>query len=151
MPEIKRILLPVVFSEYDTLAADYARQIALCAGAEVDLLHVTPKVDFIYGHEMALQTLHKDFKGYEEEVANKLMTAFAEKSLAGVQVKNRVVIQGNPADEIIHYANHHEIQMIVIATHCRKGLDALFVGSVADRVIKGSGVPVLAVHPPCHI
>ncbi|MBM9537030.1 universal stress protein [Desulfobulbus alkaliphilus] len=151
MPEIKRILLPLVFSEHDTYAAEYARQIALCAGAEVDLVHVTPEVDFVYGHEMALQALHKDFKGYEKEVADKLMTAFAEKSLAGVAVGNKVVLQGNPFDEIINYATHNDIQMIIIATHCRKGLEALTVGSVAERVIKGSSIPVLAVHPPCRI
>jgi universal stress protein A len=151
MPEIKRILMPLIFSEHDTYAADYARQIALCAGAEVDLVHVTPEVDFIYGHEAALQSLHKDFKGYEKEVADKLMTAFAEKSLAGVAIGKKIVLQGNPSDEIIHYALHNDIQMIVIATHCRKGLEALTVGSVAERVIKGSSIPVLAVHPPCRI
>jgi universal stress protein A len=110
MPEIKRILMPLIFSEHDTYAADYARQIALCAGAEVDLVHVTPEVDFIYGHEAALQSLHKDFKGYEKEVADKLMTAFAEKSLAGVAIGKKIVLQGNPSDEIIHYALHNDIQ-----------------------------------------
>jgi len=151
MPEVKKILLPVVFSEYDTLAADYARQWAGCTGAEVDLVHVTPDLDFFMGHEAALQSIHKDFKGYEKEVAEKLMHAFAEKVLPGVSIRSRVVLRGNAADEILRYARENDIQMIVMATHCRKGLESMFVGSVAERVIKKAHCPVLAVHPPCPV
>lgn len=149
MPDVKRILLPVVFSEYDNLAADYARQYATCMDAEVDLVHVTPSLDFFAGHEQVLQAVHKDFKGYEQEVAEKLMTAFAENALPGVKIGNKVVLRGNAADEILKYARDNDIQMIVIATHCRKGLESMFVGSVADRVIRKAHCPVLAVHPPC--
>ncbi len=147
MPEVKRILIPVVFSENDALAADYARQFAASSGAEVDLLHVTRTLDLI--SEDILQAVHKDFVSYEKETAKKLMDAFVDKALSGVKVRNRAVLQGNPTEEILRYARDNDIQMIVIATHCRKGLESIFVGSVAERVIKRATCPVLAVHPPC--
>lgn len=148
MPEVKKILIPVVFSEFDTHAADYARQFAACSGAEVDLLHVTKSLDLFMGHEAAIQAVHTEFMGYEKEVAEKLMTAFAEKSLPGVKVGNKAVVRGNAADEILKYARENSIDMIVMPTHCRKGLNTIFVGSVTDRVVKNAPCPVLAVHPP---
>ncbi len=153
MREIKRILLPFVFSEHDVEAAGYARQFAMCAGAEIDLIHVTPEVDFIYGHEMALQAVHREFRGYQKEVAEKMMGEFAEKYLPNVHVRNMVVVSGNAANEILNYANKNEIDMIAIASfvHCREGLESMFVGSVAERVIKRAAIPVLVVHPPCSI
>ena len=145
MPEIKRMLLPVVFSENDILAADYARQIAMCAGADVDLVHVTPHIDFI--SEDILQSVYTSHVGYEKEVADKLMDAFIEKSLSGVSVRNKAVLKGQPADEILKYAKENGINMIVLPTHTRKGPEALFVGSVAERVTKRAHCPVLLVHP----
>ncbi|EFI34257.1 UspA domain protein [Desulfonatronospira thiodismutans ASO3-1] len=145
MPEIKRMLLPVVFSENDMLAADYARQIAMCAGSEVDLVHVTPQIDFI--SEDILQSVYTSHVGYEKEVAEKLMDAFIEKSLSGVNVRNKAVLKGQPAEEVLRYAKENNINMIVLPTHTRKGPEAWFVGSVAERITKRAHCPVLIVHP----
>ncbi|WP_291318305.1 universal stress protein [Desulfonatronospira sp.] len=145
MPEIKRMLLPVVFSENDMLAADYARQIAMCAGSEVDLVHVTPHIDFI--SEDILQSVYTSHVGYEKEVAEKLMDAFIEKALSGVNVRNKVVLKGQPAEEVLRYAKDNNINMIVLPTHTRKGPEALFVGSVAERITRKAHCPVLIVHP----
>jgi len=145
MPEIKRILLPVVFSDNDNLAAAYARQIAMCAGAEVDLVHVTPHIDFI--SEDILQAVYTSHVGYEKEVADKLMDTFIEKALPGVNVRRKTVLKGQPADEILNYARENAINMIVLPTHTRKGPEAWFVGSVAERVTKKAHCPVLLVHP----
>ena len=148
MPEIKRILLPVVFSDNDNLAAGYARQIAMCAGSEVDLVHVTPHIDFI--SEDILQSVYTSHVGYEKEVAEKLMDTFIEKALPGVNVRKKSVLKGQPADEILNYARENSVNMIVLPTHTRKGPEAWFVGSVAERVTKKAHCPVLLVHPDRH-
>ena len=145
MPEINRILLPVVFSDNDNLAAGYARQIAMCAGAEVDLIHVTPHIDFI--SEDILQSVYTSHVCYEKEVADKLMDTFIEKALPGVNVRKKSVLKGQPADEILNYARENSVNMIVLPTHTRKGPEAWFVGSVAERVTKKAHCPVLLVHP----
>lgn len=57
------------------------------------------------------------------------------------------VRQGIPADEIIAAARAHNIDVIVITTHGRSGLGRVVFGSVADRVIRESGIPVLVIRP----
>ncbi len=61
------------------------------------------------------------------------------------------VLQGHPSDELNAYAENNAIDLIVIGTHGRRGLDRLLIGSVADKVIRGAKVPVLVVRSPTNI
>src|SRR5450756_361275 len=56
-----------------------------------------------------------------------------------------VVLDGHPAEELDIYADSQDIDLIVIGTHGRKGLNRLLIGSVADKVVRGAKVPVLIV------
>lgn len=58
-----------------------------------------------------------------------------------------VVIPGNPGEAIVSYALSSDIDLIAIATHGRGGLGKAFFGSVADYVLKKSGLPILLVKP----
>ncbi len=55
------------------------------------------------------------------------------------------VLDGHPAEELDTYADSHKIDLIVIGSHGRKGLDRLLIGSVADKIIRGAKVPVLVI------
>jgi nucleotide-binding universal stress UspA family protein len=57
------------------------------------------------------------------------------------------VVFGDPAEEIIKYVEFEGIDLIIIGTHGKKGLEKVLFGSVANRVIKMSPVPVLSVNP----
>ena len=57
------------------------------------------------------------------------------------------VVLGDPAEEILNYAQAEGIDLIIIGTHGRKGLERIIFGSVAERVLKKSPVPVLTVNP----
>jgi nucleotide-binding universal stress UspA family protein len=61
------------------------------------------------------------------------------------------VLQGHPSDELNTYVENNAIDLIVIGTHGRTGLDRLLIGSVADKVIRGAKVPVLVVRSPTNI
>jgi nucleotide-binding universal stress UspA family protein len=52
---------------------------------------------------------------------------------------------GDPAEEILRYAGRHSIDLIVVGTHGRTGVSRVLLGSVADRVTRGSSCPVLVV------
>jgi len=147
MQKIERILLPVAFSENDISAAEHARELSLCFGAEVVLIHVT-SLDFLMGHQVPLRFIQQDYKDYEQEITEKLMKAFADKALKGVTVLHKVVLTGNTASEILRYARENHIQMIVLASHCRRGLEKMFVGSVARQVVNKAHCPVLLIHSP---
>jgi nucleotide-binding universal stress UspA family protein len=55
------------------------------------------------------------------------------------------VLDGHPAEELDKYAGSHDIDLVVIGSHGRKGLDRLLIGSVADKVVRGAKVPVLII------
>ena len=57
------------------------------------------------------------------------------------------LVPGDPAEEIINYAQTEKIDMIIMGTHGRKGFSRIVFGSVAERVVKSSPVPVLTVNP----
>jgi len=68
-------------------------------------------------------------------------------SLAGAAVANEA-ISGRPAETLADYAAKHQIDLIVIATHGRSGVSRWIWGSVADRILRSSCVPVLMVRAP---
>jgi len=82
-------------------------------------------------------------------VEGKNIVANAKKNLASRGVnEDRIVttvLDGHPAEELDKYAGSHDIDLIVIGSHGRKGLDRLLIGSVADKVVRGAKVPVLIV------
>lgn len=55
------------------------------------------------------------------------------------------VLDGHPAEELDAYAESHGVNLIIIGSHGRKGLDRLLIGSVADKIIRGAKVPVLVI------
>ena len=73
----------------------------------------------------------------------------AKKDLASRGVnEDRIVttgLDGHPAEELDKYAGSHDIDLVIIGSHGRKGLDRLLIGSVADKVVRGAKVPVLIV------
>jgi nucleotide-binding universal stress UspA family protein len=79
----------------------------------------------------------------------KQIVANAKRDLASRGVnEDRIVttvLDGHPAEEIDKYAGSQDIDLVVIGSHGRKGLDRLLIGSVADKVVRGSKVPVLIV------
>jgi nucleotide-binding universal stress UspA family protein len=81
----------------------------------------------------------RDATGYITEMAFSL----SERRLA-ITYK---VVSGDPAQAIIHHAEHRPCEIIVMASHGRSGLGRRALGSVADKVIRASTVPVLMVRP----
>ncbi len=63
---------------------------------------------------------------------------------AGVNFE-RAIVEGNPGEEIIYYAMKHERDMIIMGSVGRTGLDKFLLGSVAEKVVRNSKVPVLTI------
>jgi nucleotide-binding universal stress UspA family protein len=140
---VRRILVPVDFSDASEMAVQHATEIAQTYGAEVHLLHVVEEVvypsaygieppsmqsqDVVLRVEQALGRMAREELGYEH-----------------VQVSSTI---GYAPMTILDYAQENAIDLIVIATHGRSGLDRVLLGSVAERVIRQSPVPVFVVKP----
>ena len=139
---IRRILVPVDFTEAAPVLVRYAMEIVRGRGAVLRLLHVI-EAPVAYSCPMpdALATLSPDVDILG--AAEKRLAAIV-KGIRGPRVERRVVL-GRPATEILREAGAWEADIVVIATHGRTGLRRALLGSVAEEVVRKSSCPVLTV------
>lgn len=86
-----------------------------------------------------IHVIERNIKSYLENMAVPLRKEGLDVECA--------VMEGVPASKIIHYSVDNAIDLIVIATHGRKGLERTFLGSVADEIIRKSRLPILVMRP----
>lgn len=143
MFEIRRILCSVDLSATSKPAFEYAVALAAQLGAELELLHVYQLPAYALpegGLEIPA--------GLEVELENRLqqqLDAFVKHSTDTSVKITTVLSKGIPYIEITHTAKQRQADLIVIGTHGRTGLAHLLIGSVAERVIRTSEVPVLSI------
>jgi nucleotide-binding universal stress UspA family protein len=149
MIKISRILVPTDFSELANLAVDYGSAIAEQFQSELHLLHV---VDDYFALAPEAQLMLPDRNEYLRD-----LKAASEKELAKRPVHcksstglSRHTIVGRPFTEIVRFSKDHKIDLIVIGSHGRRGLSHFLLGSVAERVVRTAGCPVLTVRPDQH-
>lgn len=140
---IKRILVPTDFSEISAQAFPYAEDIARQFDAEIHLVHVlekNPPILLIRSFDMTTESAIQKI----EDDARNLLNEWKSKFSNDIKV-NAVILRGNDFEEIVDYANNNQIDLIVIATHGRTGLLHTLIGSVAEKVIRYSKIPVLVI------
>jgi len=81
------------------------------------------------------------------EGAEKRLYEFADENFKDFPGTKTKVVAGDPSEEILSYIVAQGIDLVVMGTHGRKGLDKVIFGSVAERVVKSSPVPVMVVNP----
>jgi universal stress protein A len=91
-------------------------------------------------------------KMYQEiqEGAKKELERFGVEELTGVKDIERTVITGVPHEEIINLAKKHKVDLIVMGTHGRKGVDRILFGSTAAQIVRFAPCPVLTVRLPMY-
>ena len=140
----RRILVPLDFSEPSMRALTYAKLLGEALGASLDLLHVVPNpyVADPSGLYTALpQNLLDDF---EREANTRLEQTLTPKERKTFKVQS-AVRTGDPQVEIVEYARLTPVDLIVMGTHGRTGVSHLFLGSVAERVVRSAPCAVLTV------
>ncbi|MBI5197126.1 MAG: universal stress protein [Nitrospirae bacterium] len=141
MLKIKKILVPVDFTDYSNSVVDYAVMLARQFEAEITLIHAIEP--FTYTTTDTL--LVTDHYAALKEIARPLMAALHQKvSKKGVKVKS-LLTRGTPHSEIVGKARKSRSNLIVIGTHGRKGLERFLLGSVAERVVRLAPCPVVTV------
>jgi nucleotide-binding universal stress UspA family protein len=142
--EIKRILFPTDFMEGSKEAIPYAVDLAKKYGARLYLIHVIHDVTRATGLYVPHVAVDELFKGMYQEAEKQIRKEYLEE-LRGFEDIQYDILRGIPYEEITKYAEENDIDLIVIATHGRKGLDRLFFGSTAEKVVKHARCPVLTV------
>jgi universal stress protein A len=145
MPEIfRRILCPVDFDENSMAAVDLACVIAAQNGAQLYLMHVDPFP--IGATEIMLPS--EPIPAWEEGSKLKL-EKIAEERIPEAIASETVTRSGVPAEQIVRAVVELNIDLVVMATHGRErsAIGHFLLGSVAERVVRESPCPVLAVPP----
>ncbi len=144
MPEIKKILFPMDFSETTNEVLDYALSMAETYGAKLEVLHVVHELVNMTGFyipHVSFDLIENDM----ENVAIKHMEDYCAKNMKGKVDFEIHTRRGVPYDEIIKAAKELSVDFIVMGTHGATGLDHFMFGSNAEKVVRMSPVPVLTV------
>ena len=143
---VKNILFPVDLSLTSEKLAPFAKAMAERFEARLHLLFVAR----VFEYFKSIYVPHPSINKFEAEIvegARRRIVEFKESFFDHLPETRTEVVAGDIADEIIRYIGGHDIDLVVMGTHGRKGLERTIFGSVAERVIKIIPVPVLMVNP----
>jgi nucleotide-binding universal stress UspA family protein len=140
-----KILCAVDLSEHSKQVAQYAAMLAKATNARLIVIYTAPSLSQYVGFHVPPSTI-ESFVGEIVSGAEHAMEAFVAENFAGIQVTSRVLI-GYAAEEIINRADEENVDMIIMGTHGRKGIDRILFGSVAEKVVKNAKQPVLTIRP----
>lgn len=145
MVAIRRILVPTDFSEPAAAALRYAEALAEEFGSTLHLTHIVPE-PYVYpwGTEISTMPLIDLLNESETQAAARLKTLVDENGPLKGRVQTTTAI-GTPVDKILQQVADEGIDMIVMGTHGRGAVGHLLLGSVAERIVRRSPVPVLTV------
>jgi nucleotide-binding universal stress UspA family protein len=145
MIEIRRILCPIDFSDYSRRAFDHAIAIARWYESTVTVLHVfsTAPVAAVGPGPVVLEPIVLTAADRDQLLAD--TKAFAEAEGAPGITIDAAVRQGDTAGEILEEATSMKADLLVIGTHGRSGFKRLLLGSVAEKVLRKAGCPVMTV------
>lgn len=145
--DIKRILVPVDFSDYSKNALKYAVRFATKFDAELFLVYVVePQVypaDFTMG-QVAVPPMETDMS----KIAENELEALMKQEIGGKIKATKIIKVGQPFIEIIETATENDIDLIIIATHGHTGVEHLLFGSTAEKVVRKAPCPVLTLREP---
>lgn len=150
----KRILCPTDFSEPSYEALKVANELALFFSSELFVLHVVvpiPTANVAPPPAGTAPPTGFNISSYRhelEEISKRSLNEIIEQRIAkGINV-HPIVVQGEASDQIIDIIDKEKIDIIVIATHGRRGWRRFIFGSVAEKVIRLATCPVLTIHAP---
>lgn len=152
MIKLERILVPTDFSDCAKQAVEYGSELAKRFGAKLHLLHVMQPITMayargaaipeeVYGVALSEKALHP------EEPAKKELEDVEVPDVEHISGVEREVRSGTPFVEIVRCAKQNKMDLIVIGTYGRTGLNHMLLGSVAERVVRKASCPVLTVRP----
>jgi nucleotide-binding universal stress UspA family protein len=151
MIAIKKILVPTDFGEAADAALAYARALARNFGATIDVLHVAEDVSARMFAGEVYAAVPQSMQADIEKMARKQLDQRVVDNDPTPLVMQPVVVTSNaPALTIVQYAKESAIDLIVMGTHGRGAMAHLLMGSVAERVVRLAGCPVLVVRHPEH-
>ena len=142
----QHFLVPLDFSEQANQALDYAINLAGKLDARLTLLHVIQSVP-LGGADMGVTLPYAYLQDLEAEIMQSMESYRARVTAAGLEGAT-VVVHGVPFHEILETAKTQLVDLIIMGTHGRTGLQHVLLGSVAEKVVRLAPCPVLVARQP---
>ena len=146
MLEIKNILFPCDLSKNSAKILPHVLLAAEKHDSSLFLLHVVEDLAKWGTLHVPHPTLDR-FKREALEGAEKALDDLCETHMQSCPNFKRLIVSGDPVTEILKAVDEHQIDLVIMGTHGRKGLEHTLFGSVAENVIKKASVPVMVVNP----
>jgi len=147
MEPIKKILVPIDFSDYSKRALRYAIDFSKHFNSEIILVSVIEPMIYPADFSMGQVAIPATDQNLTERIENELKSL--EENEIGNQVKSkRIIKSGKPFYEIVETAREEDVDLIIIATHGHTGVEHLLFGSTAEKVVRKAPCPVLTLREP---
>jgi len=146
--DVKRILVPVDFSDTSRRAFYVALRLSRLFGAETYVLHVQEPIRGFDTGE-AMEKKAQEITRLEEGVRRRVNDLFDDGGLSEID-RRQVhvdVTAGKPYLEITRYAYHNDVDMVVIGSHGYSGVKHRLFGSQTEKVVRLAHCPVLTIKP----
>jgi nucleotide-binding universal stress UspA family protein len=138
----RQILIATDGSKAAEKAVNFGIEIAYLSRAKVYAVYVIniTSQDYILMDETWTTEAREKFEKIGREA-----TAYVVAKGAGLEAES-VILKGNPAEKIVDFAEEHEVDMIVVGSLGKSGIERFMIGSVSEKVVRNANVPVLVVH-----
>ncbi|WP_319406715.1 universal stress protein [uncultured Desulfosarcina sp.] len=144
--KIEKILFPVDLTENSSKLLPYVLSLSEKYDSSVVLLHVVQDLNK-WGKLYVPHPSMDKFQKEAIEAAKKAMQIVCDNQLQRCPNFQKIVVSGDAADEILKVIASEGIDLLIIGTHGRKGLEHVIFGSVAEKVVKNAPIPVLSINP----
>ncbi|MEJ2235717.1 MAG: universal stress protein [Syntrophobacterales bacterium] len=146
MVEIKRILYPIDFSECSYQVLPYVLYVAEKYHADIYLVYVVDDLRHFAGMHVP-HTSISDFVKEAMVESEKMLDKICDEHLQSCPNFQRRLVMGDPRIEILKMVESEKIDLVIMGSHSRRGLERVIFGSVAEYVVRHSPMPVLVVNP----
>ncbi len=147
MKKFNKILFASDLTEFSEYVFDYALTLAEKYNAKLIILHVINQplgLHDYYAPQISFDTIMEEVK----KSAEKMLNEFCEKKIKEYSNYEKFIVSGIPDLEILKKADADKVDLIVIGTHGRVGVDRFLFGSTAEKVVRKAVCPVMTVRPP---
>ncbi len=147
VPDIKKVLVPIDFSDYSKEALIYTLNFIKCFNADITLVYVIEPVIYppdFSATQISIPPTDVEITKNAEENLNRLIN---REIPSEIKVKSVIKI-GKPFYEIIETAKEENIDLIIISSHGHSGVEKILFGSTAEKVVRKAPCPVLSLRTP---
>ena len=145
----RRIMVPLDGSELAECVIPHIEVIGKLSEASVELVRVVEPIELPTrgGIALSIDDIRQIESHSKTEAENYLHGIVERLKLAGIKAHSKL-LTGKAADSLVDYIHKSKFDLLIMATHGRSGISRWIWGSVAEKILHSSSIPVLLVRPP---